>query len=41
MARPFLFERAGGMDYAAVSVAVRQFGRRLEQDSAVRRAMEK
>lgn len=29
------------MDYAAVSAAVRRFGRRLERDSAVRRAMER
>ena len=34
-----LGELAGGMDYAAVSVAVRRFGQRAERDPTVRQLL--
>jgi hypothetical protein len=36
-----LGDLAGGMDYAAVSVAVRRFGQRITKDSQLRKILEK
>ena len=35
-----LGEFAGGMDYSAVSVAVRRFGQRIAKDTKLRRKLE-
>jgi hypothetical protein len=35
-----LGELAGGMDYAAVSVAVRRFGERIARNSTLRRKLD-